>query len=63
MMANALVKYETIDEKQIKDIMEGKEPRPPEDWVEPSDEKPSGGATATDGDPAKPAIGGPASEH
>ena len=62
-MAKALVKYETIDEKQIKDIMEGNEPRPPEDWVEPSDETPSGGAKATGGDSAKPAIGGPASEH
>jgi len=63
MMAKALVKYETIDEKQIKDIMDGKEPRPPEDWVEPSGQTPSGGATASDEGPAKPAIGGPASEH
>ena len=63
MMAQALVKYETIDEKQIRDIMNGKEPRPPEDWVEPSGETPSGGAAATGGDPAPPAIGGPASEH
>ena len=32
MMADALVKYETIDETQIKDIMSGKPPRPPADW-------------------------------
>ncbi len=31
-MAAALVKYETIDEPQITDVMEGREPRPPVDW-------------------------------
>jgi cell division protease FtsH len=31
-MADALVKYETIDETQIKDIMAGKAPKPPADW-------------------------------
>ncbi|WP_449280211.1 ATP-dependent zinc metalloprotease FtsH [Litoribrevibacter euphylliae] len=31
-MADALMKYETIDSKQIADIMEGKEPREPEGW-------------------------------
>ena len=31
-MAEALIKYETIDESQIKDIMEGREPKPPADW-------------------------------
>jgi cell division protease FtsH len=31
-MAAALMKFETVDQGQIKDIMEGKEPRPPEDW-------------------------------
>lgn len=35
LMANTLVKYETIDEEQIKDIMAGKEPNPPEGWEEP----------------------------
>ena len=29
MMAQALIKYETIDQEQIKDIMQGREPRPP----------------------------------
>lgn len=33
MMAKALMKYETIDEKQIQEIMEGKEPTPPEGWT------------------------------
>ncbi len=31
-MAEALIKYETIDETQIADIMAGKKPRPPKDW-------------------------------
>tara|TARA_B100001750_G_C15353916_1_gene518657 strand:- start:192 stop:953 length:762 start_codon:yes stop_codon:yes gene_type:complete len=31
-MAKALMKYETIDADQIKEIMEGKTPRPPKDW-------------------------------
>ena len=62
MMAKALVKYETIGENQIKDIMDGKEPRPPEDWEEsPDSTPPSGSATAESDAPGK--IGGPASEH
>jgi cell division protease FtsH len=32
IMAEALVKYETIDETQIKDIMNGRTPKPPADW-------------------------------
>jgi cell division protease FtsH len=31
-MADALVKYETIDDKQIREIMDGKPPTPPADW-------------------------------
>ncbi|MDN6321312.1 MAG: ATP-dependent zinc metalloprotease FtsH [Halomonas sp.] len=31
-MAEALMKYETIDATQLKDIMEGRDPRPPEGW-------------------------------
>ncbi len=31
-MADALVKYETIDDSQIREIMEGKPPTPPEGW-------------------------------
>ena len=33
-MAKALMKYETIDAKQIDDIMKGEEPQPPADWSE-----------------------------
>jgi len=32
LMAEALIKYETIDAKQIKVIMTGHEPAPPDDW-------------------------------
>jgi cell division protease FtsH len=31
-MAEALIKYETLDENQIGDIMKDKEPKPPEGW-------------------------------
>ncbi|PUT39713.1 ATP-dependent zinc metalloprotease FtsH [Legionella taurinensis] len=34
VMAEALIKYETIDTHQISEIMAGKEPTPPEDWDE-----------------------------
>ena len=33
-MADALMKYETIDAEQIDDIMDGRTPRPPEGWDE-----------------------------
>lgn len=33
-MAQALMKYETIDAKQIDDIMKGNEPKPPVDWAD-----------------------------
>ncbi len=64
VMADALMKYETIDKDQIDDIMAGKTPRPPKDLQSPK-EPPSGvGAEATDrdGKPEGP-IGGPASQH
>jgi cell division protease FtsH len=32
LMADALIKYETIDEKQIQEVMSGKNPSPPADW-------------------------------
>ncbi len=33
VMAQALIKYETIDSNQIAEIMAGHEPSPPEDWT------------------------------
>src|SRR6056300_968734 len=62
-MAKALVKYETIGEHQIKDLMEGREPRPPEAWEETVDpSKPDDGSATAESD-ATSTIGGPASEH
>jgi len=62
-MAKALVKYETIGEHQIKDIMEGREPRPPEDWEETVDPSQPDDGSATAESDATSTIGGPASEH
>lgn len=59
-MAQALIKYETLDETQIKDIMAGREPRPPEDW----DDTPSGTNGKTrEREKTDSAIGKPASQH
>jgi cell division protease FtsH len=35
VMTEALMQYETIDAKQIKEIMDGKKPSPPEGWSDP----------------------------
>jgi cell division protease FtsH len=68
MMAESLIKYETIDSKQIDAIMEGREPGPPAHWSENSGG--SGGGSGGDGageaasagrdDPSP--IGGPAGQ-
>lgn len=59
MMADALMKYETIDAEQIDDIMAGRTPREPRDWQ-------GGSGTPTPKEqverPETP-IGGPAGEH
>ncbi|MDH4560433.1 ATP-dependent zinc metalloprotease FtsH [Pseudomonas sp. BN411] len=62
MMAEALMKYETIDSEQIDDIMSGRVAREPKDWQ---------GGSGTSGTPApreeakrpETPIGGPAGEH
>ncbi len=41
LMADALIKYETIDADQIDDIMKGKAPRPPSDWNDGDDQSSS----------------------
>ncbi|WP_460069908.1 ATP-dependent zinc metalloprotease FtsH [Pseudomonas sp. H2_E05] len=60
-MADALMKYETIDADQIDDIMAGREPREPRDWE---------GGSGTSGTPPvvqnerpETPIGGPAADH
>jgi cell division protease FtsH len=63
VMAKALMRYETINEEQVRDIMEGREPRPPEDWEDPdATPKSRGGKKKRKGKAPTP-IGGPASEH
>ena len=61
VMAKALMKYETIDMEQVKDIMEGREPRPPEGWDDSGDVPPAG--KKEDKTDTVTPIGGPASEH
>ncbi len=58
-MADALVKYETIDEGQIKDIMAGKTPKPPADW----DDSVSSPPPPKRGPEGEPGIGSPAGQH
>ena len=65
-MAEALIKYETIDSHQIDDIMAGKTPRPPQDWDD-SEPTASSGTPSADSedsdDKAGGSIGGPAGQH
>ena len=49
-MKDALMKYETIDARQIDDLMNRTEVRPPADW---DDSKPSGGDKPSGGSPVK----------
>ncbi|AZZ95579.1 ATP-dependent zinc metalloprotease FtsH [Hahella sp. KA22] len=66
MMADALMKYETIDAEQIDAIMAGQEPRPPKGW---GDSNPPGGAQpvkdveANANPPKGGEIGGAAGSH
>jgi len=59
-MAEALMKYETIDADQIDDIMAGRTPREPRDWD--NDSGTSGNQASQDDRPESP-IGGPAAQH
>jgi cell division protease FtsH len=69
-MKDALMKYETIDAKQIDDLMDRKEVRQPADWDDtnkPSNnDKPTGGSevkveekSTKDADVPKPNVGKP----
>jgi len=65
-MADALMKFETIDSEQIADIMEGRDPRPPTGWGDDSGDTPGGNAPsaeAKEDDKAEKPIGGPAGQH
>lgn len=63
-MADALMKYETIDAEQISAIMSGNEPPPPAGWDDdssPNSGKPASGRTQASG--GDDALGKPASQH
>ncbi|WP_454256775.1 ATP-dependent zinc metalloprotease FtsH [Pseudomonas sp. Marseille-Q8238] len=60
VMADCLMKYETIDAAQIDDIMAGREPREPRDWQDGSGTPP---APKEQVDRPETPIGGPAGEH
>jgi cell division protease FtsH len=64
LMAESLIKYETIDAKQIQEIMSGKEPTPPADW---GSSKPLENVEIVNEAPAKivnnETIENPAEEH
>jgi cell division protease FtsH len=67
-MADALMKFETIDSEQIADIMAGRDPRPPSGWDDDSQRGSPGGnapAESEGGDEPSPdsPIGGPAGQH
>ena len=47
VMADALMKYETIDAKQIDEIMEGKIPSAPESWTDDDNSDTKGGSAAS----------------
>jgi len=64
IMAQALMKFETIDSDQLDDIMAGRPVREPRDWTDSNNTPPPPAAsqTADSNLPQKP-IGGPAAGH
>ncbi len=62
VMADALMKFETIDREQITDIMEGRSPKPPEGW-EDRNKKVQTKKKKAKKNSVPPVIGGPASQH
>ena len=65
-MAEALIKYETITDSQIQDIMAGRTPKPPEGWDDSTPTTGSGGGkpvTAPLGGPSEAPIARPAGQH
>ena len=66
LMADALMKYETIDVSQIDVIMQGKEPGPPKDWSDSGSDSPSdsdGDSKAKVDSEKKADLSDPASQH
>jgi len=64
IMAKALMKYETIGSDQVLDIMEGREPRIPEEWDNPDDKNnKSNVKKKSSKKTTKNTIGRPVKEH
>jgi cell division protease FtsH len=63
LMAETLIKFETIDESQIKDIMAGRSPRPPEHWDDSDPDDAIEGEPGPAEKPSTPPLGGPAGQH
>ncbi|SDF33109.1 membrane protease FtsH catalytic subunit [Pseudomonas seleniipraecipitans] len=61
-MAEALMKYETIDAEQIDDIMSGRAPREPRDWTGGGNDAGTPAAKPDEADRPEKPIGGPAAE-
>jgi cell division protease FtsH len=59
-MAEALIKYETIGEEQLKDIMAGRAPKPPPDWEQSVASRPP---KAPPEAPGPGVLGTPAGQH
>ena len=55
LMADALMEYETIDAKQIDQIMEGRRPGPPEGWDH--NDEPQGGSPSVNDDLKEGSVG------
>jgi cell division protease FtsH len=62
LMAKSLMKYETLDDSQVKEVMAGREPTPPEDWDDSDDSTPAADQKNKESAAVTP-IGDPASEH
>ena len=64
VMTEALMKYETIDQQQIDQIMEGQIPGPPKGWSDQDSDEgdPEAGKDEDSSSDPSP-IGGPASQH
>ncbi|MGA7964395.1 MAG: ATP-dependent zinc metalloprotease FtsH [Gammaproteobacteria bacterium] len=65
-MAEALMRYETIDAGQIADIMAGRNPREPKDWTDPggpTDEVSDPAADKSGGRESGGTLGDPANQH
>ncbi|HET6805193.1 MAG TPA: ATP-dependent zinc metalloprotease FtsH [Frateuria sp.] len=62
VMADALLQYETIDARQIDDIMAGREPGEPADWSKPSSGGPVPPNLPPRGDAGSPKLGDPATQ-